>query len=141
MLLGFLKAHSGGVNPLKMECWSEDSPAVAPPFDPFINATTESYSPDHHPPAKKKSRPNTNTTTQSSAAKSSVRQDAERERERNILLGFHSPAALQGMIALQEWNQKYNDVLKQGPEMFSQPVFRLATLSPLAGLWRMFELR
>jgi hypothetical protein len=126
-----------------MECWGQDSPPVAPPFDPFINATTESYSPGNQPPAKKRAKPNTNTASQSSGAKPSARPDLERERERerNVLLGLHSPPALQGMIALKEWNQKYSEVLKQGPEMFSQPLFRLATLSPLAGLWRMFELR
>jgi hypothetical protein len=147
MLIGLLRANSRGVNPLKMGCWTEDPPSVpVDPVDPFINATAESYSPDgislvagqrHHPPPKKRSK--TNTTTQSSAAKSVARPDVERER--NILLGSSSPAALQAMLALKEWNQKYSDILKQGDHMFSQSPLRLATLSPLVGLWRIVELR
>ena len=141
MLIGLLKANSGGVNPLKMECWVEDSPSV--PSDPFINATAESYSPDgkpldagqrHHPPPKKRSKKTKTTTTQSSAR-------LDMERERNILLGFNSPAALQGMLALKEWNQKYSDILKQGEDLFSQSPFRMATTSPVASLWRIFELQ
>jgi hypothetical protein len=141
MLIGLLKANSGGVNPLKMECWVEDSPSV--PSDPFINATAESYSPDgkpldagqrHHPPPKKRSKKTKTTTTQSSAR-------LDMERERNILLGFNSPAALQGMLALKEWNQKYGDILRQGEDLFSQSPFRMATTSPLASLWRIFELQ
>ena len=140
MLIGLLKANSAGLNPLKMECWAEDSPSV--PSDPFINATAESYSPDtksldtgqrNHPPPKKRSK-KTKTTTQSSAR-------LDMERERNILLGFNSPAALQGMLALKEWNQKYSDILKQGEDLFSQSPFRMATTSPVASLWRIFELQ
>jgi hypothetical protein len=63
------------------------------------------------------------------------------QQERNILLGRSSPAALQGMLALQKWNQKYGDILEQGKDVFKQPLFRLATASPLAGLWRIFELQ
>jgi hypothetical protein len=140
MLIGLLKANSGGVNPLKMECWTEEAPSV--PSDPFINATPESYSPDgksldagqrHQPPPKKKSKKSKATTP------SSARLDMERER--NILLGFNSPAALQGMLALKEWNQKYSDILKQGEDLFSQSPFRMATTSPTASLWRIFELQ
>ena len=137
MLIGLLRANSRGVNPLSMECWGESSPSV--PVDPFINATASllDAGQTHHPHPKKRSKPN--ITTQSSAAKSSARSNVERER--NILLGFNSPAALQGMLALKEWNQKYSDILKQGDQLFSQSPLRLAKLSPLTGLWRIFELR
>ncbi|PMD58485.1 uncharacterized protein K444DRAFT_614246 [Hyaloscypha bicolor E] len=151
MLIGLLRAYSGEVNPLKMECWGEESPSV--PFDPFINATSQSYSPDGpsrshdagqkhhvHSPPKKRSKTNANSSAQLPGGRNSApRPDVERER--NILLGFSSPAALQGMLALKEWNQKYGDILKQGDNMFSQSPLQLAKQNPLAALFRIFELR
>jgi hypothetical protein len=146
MLIGLLRANSGEVNPLKMECWGEDAPPV--PFDPFINATSDSYAPDrissnagqkHHAPPKKKSKANTGVPAQSSAVRSAAKADLERER--NILLGFNSPAALQAMLSLKQWNRKYGDILKQGDNMFSQSPLQLAKQNPLAALFRIFELR
>ncbi|KAE9379604.1 hypothetical protein N431DRAFT_327249 [Stipitochalara longipes BDJ] len=138
MLIGLLRANSGEVNPLKMDCWVGEAPAAT--FDPFINATSESYSPEGgssdagrrgQPPPKKRSK--------IAQSKAPARTDVERER--NVLLGFNSPAALQGMLALKEWNQKYGNVLAQGENMFAQSPFQLAKQAPLAALWRIFELR
>jgi hypothetical protein len=151
MLIGLLRANSGEVNPLKMKCWGEESPSV--PFGPFINATSQSYSPDGpsrsrdadqghhvHSPPKKRSKTNAGSSAQFSGGRHSApRLDVERER--NILLGFGSPAALQGMLALKEWNRKYGDILKQGDNMFSQSPLQLAKQNPLAALFRIFELR
>ncbi len=145
MLIGLLRANSGNVNPLKMDCWGQDSPAVPPSFDPFINATSESYSPEGSShgagqrPPKKKSKTNSSSSTRLPAGKERARPDMERER--NILLGFGSSAALQGMMALKEWNRKYGDLLRQGENMFSQGPLQLAQQNPLAALFRIFELR
>jgi hypothetical protein len=143
MLISLLRVNSGGINPMKMDCWLDKSPPVSPPFDPFINATAKSYSPAHHPPPKKRNKSNVNananTTSHMPATISPAR--PKMQQERNILLGRSSPAALQGMLALQKWNQKYGDILEQGKDVFKQPLFRLATASPLAGLWRIFELQ
>ncbi|PMD34351.1 hypothetical protein L207DRAFT_570955 [Hyaloscypha variabilis F] len=137
MLISLLRANSGEVNPLKMGCWDRSesgSGGKVESFDPFINATSESYSPEgmsQQQPAKKRSK--------SSKASPPARTDVERER--NVLLGFSSPAALQGMLALKEWNRKYSHVLAQGDNMFAQSPLQLAKQAPLAALFRIFELR
>ena len=134
MLIGLLRANSGDVNPLKMECWGAETKTEA--FDPFINATSESYSPEamSQPPAKKRGKSSKTSPPKPPAA-------TDVERERNVLLGFSSPAALQGMMALKEWNRKYSPVLEQGENMFAQSPFQLAKQAPLAALWRIVELR
>jgi len=137
MLISLLRANSGEVNPLKMNCWDRSESGnggKAESFDPFINATSESYSPEgmsQQQPAKKRSK--------SSKASPTARTDVERER--NVLLGFSSPAALQGMLALKEWNRKYSHVLAQGDNMFARSPLQLAKQAPLAALFRIFELR
>ena len=135
MLVALLKANSKGINPLKLDCWSE---AVAP--NPFINVTPESYSPEQMSPETShgKKRRRTNVFDSEKARQKSIEMDAERER--NVLLGINSPAALQGILALKAWNLKYYDHLKQGEDMFSRSLYRLATMKPVAGLWRIFEL-
>ena len=134
MLVALLKAHSKGVNPLKMDCWTNEAAST-----PFINVTPESYSPEQSSPGashgKKRRRSNINSEI---ARKKSIEMDAQRER--NILLGINSPAALQGMLALKAWYSKYHEHLKQGEDMFSKSLYMLATMKPVAGLWRIFEL-
>jgi len=135
MLIALLRANSKGVNPLKLDCWTTNttpSASTPPVNDPFINLTWESYSPESASQGAKKRK----KTKQGV----SVPVDSDVERERNILLGLHSPAALQGMIALKSWNAKYSSHMKEGEDMFLQNL-RLANISPIAGLWRLFELK
>jgi hypothetical protein len=136
MLISLLKANSKGVNPLKMDIWATETAAV----NPFINVTPESYSPEQTSPGAShgKKRRRTNKAESERARQKSTEMEAQRER--NVLLGIDSPAALQGMLALKAWYLKYHDHLKQGEDMFSKSLFMLATMKPVAGLWRIFEL-
>ena len=135
MLVSLLKANSRGVNPLKMDCWTNETASTS-----FINVTAESYSPEQLSPrvTHVKKRSKTNKFKSEKALQKSVEMDAQRER--NVLLGINSPAALQGMLALTAWYLKYHDHLKQGEDMFSKSLFMLATMKPVAGLWRIFEM-
>lgn len=135
MLVGLLKAHSKGVNPLKMDCWTNETASTS-----FINVTPESYSPEQTSPGAShgKKRRRTHKVDSEKARQKSIEMDAQRER--NILLGINSPAALQGMLALKAWYLKYHEHLKQGEDMFSKSLYMLATMKPVAGLWRIFEL-
>ena len=136
MLVALLKANSKGVNPLKLDCWTKEASP-----NPFINVTSESYSPEQMSPGAgqgSKKRRRGNKVDPEKARQKSI--EAEAERERNILLGINSPAALQGMLALRAWYLKYHDHLKQGEDMFSKSLYMLATMKPVAGLWRIFEL-
>ena len=135
MLIALLKANSRGVNPLKMDCWTETI------SNPFINVTPESYLPEQSSPGSghgRKKRRRNNEGNSGKTHQTSIGQEAERER--NVLLGVSSPAALQGVIALKAWYLKYHDNLKQGEDMFSKSLYNLATMKPVATLWRIFEL-
>jgi len=142
MLLGLLRANSNGVNPLKLACWTANntpSASTNPINDPFINITRESYSPESASQGSKKRKKN----NQAPAIPVDPGQKArnwDAERERNILLGLNSPAALQGMIALKSWHDRYSNQFKQGEDMFLNNL-HIATISPIVGLWRLFELK
>jgi hypothetical protein len=137
MLISLLKAHSRGVNPLKMDCWTNEAASASK----FINVTPEEFSPEpSSPPASHgEKRRRTNKVKNEVARQKSIEMDAQL-RERNILLGIDSPAALQGMDALKAWYLKYHEHLKQGEDMFSKGLYNLVTMKPVAGLWRIFEL-
>lgn len=135
MLIALLRANSRGVNPLKMDCWTEAA------SNPFINVTPETYVPEQSTPHEghgKKKRRRNNEVDSGKAHQNSIEQEAERQR--NILLGINSPAALQGVVSLKAWYLKYHDHLKQGEDMFSKSLYMLVTMKPVAGLWRIFEL-
>lgn len=138
MLISLLRSNTKGVNPLKMDCWTDDAPSTT--SNPFINVTPDTYSPEQKSPGsgQGRKRRRTNKVDSEKARQKSI--DADVERERNILLGVNSPAALQGVLALKAWYLKYHDNLKQGEDMFSKSLYMQATLKPVAGLWRIFEL-
>ena len=135
MLVSLLRANSRGINPLKLDCWNDETTTT-----PFINVTPESYSPEEMSPGDGhgKRRRRTNKGESEKARQRSI--EIEAQRERKVLLGIDSPAALQGMLALKAWYRKYHEHLKQGEDMFSKSLFMLATMKPVASLWRIFEL-
>jgi hypothetical protein len=122
-LLGLMRANSMGVHPLKMDCWAEDS-------NHFVNVTPDSFPLGSGPSQSKRKK-----------VKYAKSAELEAGRERHILLGMNSPAALQGVLALKAWHVKYNDHLKQGEDMFSKSLYHLATMKPVGLLWRIFELQ
>ncbi|KAG9242876.1 hypothetical protein BJ878DRAFT_543847 [Calycina marina] len=114
MLIGVLRANTNGVNPLKLKCWTEEK------SDPFIIETPKSY--------KK--------------GKQSLRETSSpAEREREILLGRQSPAALRGVLELKKWQEKYKADLEIGENMFVKEIYAQAMMRPVASLWKVFEMK
>jgi hypothetical protein len=62
------------------------------------------------------------------------------QSEQDVLLGFQSPAALQGLIALKAWQLKYDEHLKHGQNMFAKELYALALIRPIAGLAKIFDI-
>ncbi|RDW60628.1 hypothetical protein BP6252_12011 [Coleophoma cylindrospora] len=62
------------------------------------------------------------------------------KHERDVLLGA-SPAALQALLALKAWQGRYNQYLQLGEDMFSKDLYSIASMKPVAGLWRVFEMK
>ncbi|KAF7870471.1 hypothetical protein EAF04_004215 [Stromatinia cepivora] len=70
-----------------------------------------------------------------------MQQQAKAEEERRILLGDNSPEALQGMMAVKSWQIKNYQHLKLGEDIFKKDLYRQATINPIAGLWRIFDMK
>ncbi|ESZ94776.1 hypothetical protein SBOR_4833 [Sclerotinia borealis F-4128] len=70
-----------------------------------------------------------------------MQQQLKAEEERRILLGNNSPEALQGMMAVKEWQMKNYEHLKLGEDIFKKDLYRQATINPIAGLWRIFDMK
>lgn len=70
-----------------------------------------------------------------------MQQQAKAEEERRILLGDNSPEALQGMMAVKSWQIKNFQHLKLGEDIFKKDLYRQATINPIAGLWRIFDMK
>lgn len=115
MLIGVLRANTNGVNPLKLTCWTEDAAA-----DRFIIETPTTYE-------KGKRVPRFPAT--------------EAERERDVLLGRQSPAALRGMLELKRWQARYRNDLVIGEDMFQKEMYAQAMMRPVASLWKIFEMK
>lgn len=62
-----------------------------------------------------------------------------RAKEQEILLGSDQ-AALKGLLELKRWQGKYQEYLNQGKDMFAKDLVRQATIKPIAGVWKVFEL-
>jgi hypothetical protein len=130
LLIAMLRANSKGVNPLKLDCWADTGPKD------FINYTPSSYEPSSGQRKRRKGAPGPSDVERQQRLR-----ELEAQRERNVLLGINSPAALQGVLALKGWYTKYGETLQQGEHMFSNGLYHLATVKPIAGLWRIFELK
>ncbi|TGO78186.1 hypothetical protein BELL_0075g00020 [Botrytis elliptica] len=70
-----------------------------------------------------------------------MQQQAKAEEERRILLGDTSPEALQGMMAVKSWQIRNFEHLKLGENIFKKDLYRQATINPIAGLWRIFDMK
>lgn len=70
-----------------------------------------------------------------------MQKQAKAEEERRILLGDTSPEALQGMIAVKTWQMRNFEHLKLGENIFKKDLYRQATINPIAGLWRIFDMK
>ncbi|KAF5873023.1 uncharacterized protein Bfra_008300 [Botrytis fragariae] len=70
-----------------------------------------------------------------------MQQQAKAEEERRILLGDTSPEALQGMMAVKSWQMRNFEHLKLGENIFKKDLYRQATINPIAGLWRIFDMK
>jgi len=114
MLIGVLRANTNGVNPLKLNCWAEET------SDPFIIETPTSYEKGKRIPR-------------------SVSSPAGKERD--VLLGRQSPAALKGMLELKRWQERYRDDLMIGEDMFQKEMYAQAMMRPVASLWKIFEMK
>jgi hypothetical protein len=136
MLVSVLLGNTKGVNPLELDCWTEENPDVAK--DPFIIETPTSYG------SKKKSK-----SVQAGGSKPKIlkdgsniraKLDSPRDRERIILLG-QSPAAMDGLFALKAFQTKFSEDLKAGETMFTQELYAQAMMRPVASLWKVFEMQ
>jgi len=114
MLIGVLRANTNGVNPLKLNCWTEEE------SNPFIIETPKSY---------EKGKRSTKDPTSPAG------------KERDVLLGKQSPAALRGMLELKRWQERYQEDLMIGEDMFQKELYAQAMMRPVASLWKVFEMK
>jgi len=135
MLISVLLANTKGVNPLKLDCWTEE-PAVE---DPFIIETPKSYA-----SGKKPQLPEGGGGSKPKilVGKSKVRAklDTPKDRERIVLLG-QSPAAMDGLFALKDFQSRFSKDLKAGEDMFSKELYLQAMMRPVGSLWKVFEMQ
>jgi len=62
-------------------------------------------------------------------------------KERDVLLGKQSPAALCGMLELKRWQERYQEDLMIGEDMFQKELYAQAMMRPVASLWKVFEMK
>lgn len=149
MLVHLLQANTMGVNPLKLGIWADDIPST------HTRPTSDSYHQSTAVPLTVSTDYTQNMSDYPSQAKGYIDWplpsenpwmgshtiESWAERDREVLLGAHSPAALQGLTALKAWQRRYDDHLKMGEDMFSKDLYSLALMKPVAGLWRVFEMK
>ena len=139
MLLEVLIANTKGVNPLELGCWGEENMASKTP----LLGTSTSHGTEQYP---------FNFRIPDSSKRACLRFYDSRDgqggkgfgratQERHTLLGEESPAALNGIVELKQWQKRYSGHLKQGEKMFTMNLFQQAVVSPIAALWRFFEMR
>jgi hypothetical protein len=66
-------------------------------------------------------------------------EEAERKMERYTLLGVDS-AAIEGLMALNAWQEKYRSPLDEGRAMFAADAYTIARIRPIAGVCKLFDL-
>lgn len=126
MLINVLRQNTNGVNPLKLECWEEEA-------SPFIISTPKSYS-------QGKKSPDAEPRNRRESIKGQWGIGTRAERERNVLLGRQSPAAMEGVLAVKKWQQRYKEDLILGQDMFTKEMYAQAMMRPVASLWKVFEM-
>ncbi|KAM3076485.1 hypothetical protein ACMFMG_007297 [Clarireedia jacksonii] len=163
MMLEVLRANTKNVNPLELSCWTGFSDYDVQATDPYVvgsntqyvdlgvDQTTASYQYQNRDFSQDALYADPNYDPLYSGnmgqhyAWDNTRmlqiQKAKAERERDILLGDTSPEALQGMIAVKSWQLRNYEHLKQGENIFAKDLYRQAQINPIAGLWRIFEMR
>lgn len=65
-------------------------------------------------------------------------EEVQKMKERYTLLGVDS-AAMDGLIALNAWQEKYKNSLDEGRAMFAADAYSIARIRPIAGLCKMFD--
>lgn len=70
-----------------------------------------------------------------------MQRQMQADEERRILLGDNSPEALRGMMAVKSWQLRNYEHLKLGEDIFKKDLYRQATINPIAGLWRIFDMK
>ncbi|RDW91634.1 hypothetical protein BP5796_02799 [Coleophoma crateriformis] len=129
MLINILNTNTMGVNPLKYDIWSDElvtNQYFAATSTQQPQQQVRGYDP--YVVQGKRSLMDPNTLRMRT------------KHERDILLGA-SPAALQGLLALKAWQDRYNEHLQLGEDMFSKDLYSIASMKPMAGLWRVFEMK
>lgn len=147
VLLNLLKANTNGVNPLKLDCWKDNSEKAVGESSPFIISTPSNYNKQSTKVRAKekgkaaltlpvlKTRPD-----KIEPASYFWETPGTLHSDQDVLLGNQSPAALQGLIALKAWHLKYEEHLKQGQNMFAKELYALAMIRPIAGLAKVFDI-
>ncbi|KAG4033570.1 hypothetical protein MFRU_004g00770 [Monilinia fructicola] len=170
MMLEVLRANTKNVNPLELSCWNQEWDTNFQVFNnnthdafagkQFINTqynTGYTFDPSSHPQYSY----NLTTTTPDfnpdilyanmnydqtcydnwQRMQIQMQEQAKAEEERRILLGDNSPEALQGMMAVKSWQRRNYEHLKLGEDIFKKDLYRQATINPIAGLWRIFDMK
>ena len=136
MLISILHANTNGINPLKINCWVEEPAAAEPSFvieTPTSYSKKKSDSPEVTAPKPKKKK--------KKKRKVEVLIEDPKEKERNVLLGYQSPAAMEGLLALKAWQAKFNEDLRLGEDMYAKEIYAQAMMRPVASLWRIFDMK
>ncbi|KAB8294912.1 hypothetical protein EYC80_006870 [Monilinia laxa] len=170
MMLEVLRANTKNVNPLELSCWNQGLDTnfqalnnnTQDPFagNQFINAqysTGYTFDPSSHPQNSYNLATLTPDFNQDilyanmkydqtyynnwQQTQIQMQQKAKAEEERRILLGDNSPEALQGMMAVKSWQRRNYEHLKLGENIFKKDLYRQATINPIAGLWRIFDMK
>ncbi|QSZ36559.1 hypothetical protein DSL72_006439 [Monilinia vaccinii-corymbosi] len=170
MMLEVLRANTKNVNPLELSCWNQGIDTSFQAFnnsahDPFagnqfINAqysTGYALDPSSQPQYSYGLEIPTQDFTQDilyanvnyepfyyddwQQIQIKMQEQKKAEEERRILLGDNSPEALQGMMAVKSWQRRNYEHLKLGEDIFKKDLYRQATINPIAGLWRIFDMK
>ena len=59
-------------------------------------------------------------------------------KDRQVLLGVDS-GAMEGLVELKAWQEKYRSVLDEGRAMFAADAYALARIRVIAGLYKIFD--
>ncbi|PQE32966.1 hypothetical protein CJF32_00001434 [Rutstroemia sp. NJR-2017a WRK4] len=163
MMLEVLRANTKNVNPLELSCWTGTTDYGVETTDPYAVGSNAQYvdlgvdstgsyqyqNQDYSSQDILYADSNYNPTYSGNVGQhyslENMRmlqmQKAKAEQERNVLLGETSPEALQGMIAVKSWQLRNYDHLQQGENIFAKDLYRQAQINPIAGLWRIFDMR
>jgi hypothetical protein len=162
MMLEVLRANTKNVNPLELSCWVETTDYSVETSDPYAVGSNAQYVDLGVDPTVSYqyqnqdfsqdilyADPNYDPTYSGHMGQhyslENMRmlqmQKAKAEQERNILLGETSPEALQGIMAVKSWQLRNYDHLQQGESIFTKDLYRQAQINPIAGLWRIFQMR